>query len=309
MSGHELPYEWLTAPWLISDPGNAGTLKILDKGVAICQIKTAGAETRTIPAPVTLNRYLTVFLDTAGGACTVTVTGGVSGLTSFVLPSAGSFVTLMAISVAGTSVWVVADSNGVSSGIASVLGGNVTVNGQLLTTDGVASGDNRLVGGVVFAGVSTTDTITAAASANTFVTFAQTYTVKANTLKAGTVLRGKLFVDVINAAAGTATLTINLRLGGTSLVATTAVDPALNDWHSIDFEITSRVAPSGASALVGKFKWVTSTGGTNVAKEIILQSTNFATNGALILDCQAKWSAADATTTAQLEMFNVELIG
>jgi hypothetical protein len=60
--------------------------------------------------------------------------------------------------------------------------------------------------------------------------------------------------------------------------------------------------------LVGYGSWYTSTGGTNVTKAAILQSTNFATNGALTIDVQAKWSASDATTTAQLEFLTVEII-
>jgi hypothetical protein len=187
--------------------------------------------------------------------------------------------------------------------------GNLAFTGALTTTDGVASGTARKVGGIASVGVSTSDTITAATSANAFVSFAQTYVIPASTLKAGTVMRVRAMVDVINAAAGTATLTINLRLGGTSLIATTAVDPAANDWHSIEFVIVARAAPGATAALVGIGRWNTSTGGTNVTKEAILQSTNFATNGALTLDCQAKWSAADATTTAQLELLNVEILG
>jgi hypothetical protein len=186
--------------------------------------------------------------------------------------------------------------------------GNLAFKGRLTTNDNVTSGTDKVVGGTAFVDVATNDTITAAASNNAFVSFAQTYSIPANTLKAGTLVRVRLFVDVINAAAGTATLTINLRLGGTSVIATTAVDPAANDWQSIEFTFVSRAAPSAASAIVGVGRWNTSVAGTNVTKEAILQSTNFATNGALVIDSQAKWSAADATTTAQLEMLNVEII-
>jgi hypothetical protein len=171
-----------------------------------------------------------------------------------------------------------------------------------------ATANSATVGGIVFADVATSDAITAATSANAFVSFAQTYAVPASTIKAGTVVKIRAMVDVTNAAAGSATLTCNIRLGGTSLIATTAVDPAANDFHILEFIIVGRAAPAAAAALVGYGSWYTSTGGTNVTKAAILQSTNFATNGALTIDVQAKWSASDATTTAQLEFLTVEII-
>lgn len=105
MSGHVLPYEMLTAPWLISDPGSAGTLNLLDKGRAICQLKTAAAETRTVPAPSTIGQKLFLFLDTDGGDCTITVNSG-HNVTTLVMDDAGDSVLLEAITVGGTVKWL-----------------------------------------------------------------------------------------------------------------------------------------------------------------------------------------------------------
>lgn len=105
MSGHSLPYEMLTAPWLISDPGDAGTLNLLDKGLAICQLVTAAAETRTVPAPSTIGQTLILFLDTDGGNCTITVNSG-HNVTTLVMDDAGDAVQLDAISVGGTVKWL-----------------------------------------------------------------------------------------------------------------------------------------------------------------------------------------------------------
>jgi hypothetical protein len=165
------------------------------------------------------------------------------------------------------------------------------------------------VGGMASVAVSASDTVTAVASNNALVAFAQTYAVPANTLKSGTVMRVRLMVQVTDAS-GADTLTVELRLGGTSLTATTAVDPgAAGDHHILEFAITSRAAPSAASSLTGSGIWYSNTGGTMATKTAILAPTNFATSGALTLDVRAKWSSNTANTTARLETLNVELIG
>lgn len=188
-------------------------------------------------------------------------------------------------------------------------GESIASSKALTTTDGVASGTARKVGGTAFVDVATADTVTAATSNNAFVSFAQLYTVPANTIKAGTMVRVRAMVDISDAAAGTDTLTCNIRLGSTSLLATTAVDQAANDFQMLEFVLVGRAAPGAAAAVIGSGSSITSTGGTNVAKGAILQSTNFATSGALDITVQAKWSSNSATTTARLQMLNVEVIG
>lgn len=194
----------------------------------------------------------------------------------------------------------------IASGAITAAG--LTSSGRVTTTDGVASGTTKVVGGTAFVDVATSDAVTAVASNNSFVAFAQTYAMPANTLKAGTVARVRAHVRVTDAS-GTDTLTCELRLGGTSLIATTAVDPgAAGDHHTLEFFLISRAAPSGTSACVGYGTWGTNTGGTQVMKTAILASTNFATNGALTWDVRAKWSSNTASTSANLESFTVEIV-
>lgn len=179
--------------------------------------------------------------------------------------------------------------------------------GRLTTTDGVASGTAKVVGGRAFSGVSASDTVLATASNNSFVAFAQTYTIPANTLKSGSVMKMRAHVTVNNAS-GTDTLTVELRVGGTSLIATTAVDPgAVTDHHVIEFEFVARADPGAAVSCVGYGYWNTNTGGTMVSKTGILAPTNFATNGALVVDVRAKWSSNTANTSARLEVLNVNI--
>lgn len=183
--------------------------------------------------------------------------------------------------------------------------GNVQSTSRLVTTDGVASGTAKVVGGLAKSGVSASDSVTAATSNNAFVDFATTYAIPASTLKSGSVVQARAMVRVSDAS-GADTLSIKLVLGSTDLITTTAVDPgATTDLHIVDFEITSRAAPSAASALVGSGRWITNTGGTIAHGTGLLGATNFATNGALTLKAAAKWSSNTANTACLLESFNV----
>ncbi len=137
--------------------------------------------------------------------------------------------------------------------------------------------------------------------------FAQTYSIPANALAAGSVVRAKALV-VINNASGTDMLTVELRIGAVSLIATTAVDPgATTDLHLLEFEFTARAAAAAAASCVGAGRWITNTGGTIANGTGLLAATNFATNAALTRDVRAKWSSNTASTSARLEMLNVEI--
>lgn len=122
MSGHRLPKDWLSAPFKVSDPGASGTVNLDNKGFAVVGITTVAAESRTIPAPDAVNQVVTVYLDTDGGNCTVTITGG-QGVSSVVLDDAGDAFTLVSISVAGTAKWIPAWASGPLSGFQSTVSG------------------------------------------------------------------------------------------------------------------------------------------------------------------------------------------
>ena len=176
---------------------------------------------------------------------------------------------------------------------------------RLTTTDGVSSGTARIIGGLAKSGVSAADSITAVASNNSWIDFATTYAIPANTLGSGSVLRVRAVVRVSDAS-GTDTLSVKFVLGSTDLITTTAVDPgATTDLHVIEFEIVSRAAASAASSLVGSGRWMTNTGGTIAHGTGLLSATNFATNGALTLKPAARWSSNTASTACILESFNV----
>lgn len=176
------------------------------------------------------------------------------------------------------------------------------------TTDGVSAGTAKVIGGRCTANVSAADSVTAVASANAFVSFTQTYSIPASTLGIGSVVKIRAAIRVSNAS-GTDTLTCNLLMGSTSLIATTAVDPgATTDHHILEFQFTSRAAAGGTASCVGSGRWITNTGGTIAHGTGLLSATNFATNGQLVVSSQAKWSSNTASTAALLESLMVEIL-
>lgn len=116
----------------------------------------------------------------------------------------------------------------------------------------------------------------------------------------------------VTADAGATTLTVRLRMGattltGTILATTSAVNTSANWITCGEFMMTSRGAPSAATAIEG---WgfhqePAAVGGAFITDS--LDATNFATNGILFIELTGQWSAADANSV-QAEDFHVELI-
>jgi uncharacterized protein YuzE len=188
-------------------------------------------------------------------------------------------------------------------------GANVLTSGvRITTTDGVASGTARVVGGKIAA-------ITAAGTAHTGSTdeavLAST-TLPASTIKAGTVVKVRGLAKVTEDT-GATTLTLRLRFGtttltGTALITSTATNTADNNVFPFEFTLCGRAAPGAAAAVVGfgSFAEPAAPGGAMLGAE--LAATNFATNGALLLELTADWSAADANSV-QAEIWVVEVVG
>lgn len=135
-------------------------------------------------------------------------------------------------------------------------------------------------------------------------------TIAANTIKAGTRVRIR-FKARVTADNGATTLTGRLRFGtttltGTELIVTSATDTASGHLFMGEFWLTGRAAPGPSSAIVGNgwFNQPAAAGGALVTAN--LNTTNFATNGALRVELTAAWSAADANSV-QAEEFSVDI--
>lgn len=140
-----------------------------------------------------------------------------------------------------------------------------------------------------------------------------TATFPANTLRAGTRIKLK-YQGIVSATTGATTLTIKAYLGtatlaGTALISGTATTTAASLIFSGEFEVVARAAPGATAACVGHGLFCEPTAaGAVTPKQAILASTSFATNGALLLEVSAKWSASDANS-CRLDIFDVEILG
>ena len=96
----------------ITDPGNAGAIAVTANGV--CNITTAGAETRTLAIPTYVGQELMIGLDTDGGDCVITVASAINqtGNNTITLNDAGDNIFLKARTVGGTRRWSVVSNDG-----------------------------------------------------------------------------------------------------------------------------------------------------------------------------------------------------
>ena len=98
----------------VSDPGNAGAIPVTASGSV--PIVTAGAETRTLAAPSAINQILTLYFQTDGGDCVVTVASAINatGNNTITLNDAGDSITLRGIHNGTTLCWRVMVNDGTS---------------------------------------------------------------------------------------------------------------------------------------------------------------------------------------------------
>lgn len=173
---------------------------------------------------------------------------------------------------------------------------------RLTTTDGVASGDARVVGGnasTAVASVTVENTITE--------TSIGSYSVPANTLKQGTTLRIKGSLRVTgNAAADTVTLRI--KLGGTTLLTSAALVMIANDVAEYEALITGYDVPGAAANVAASARVTASQSGTFSNAAAVPAVSSYATNGALVATATAQWSAASASDVLVATQFSVDVV-
>lgn len=316
MSGHKLSKWFLDGAFEVSDTVTGGTINLENKGYATVGIVSTTTETRTIPSPEKAGQRLLVYFKTDGGNVTITITGG-QGISSVVLDDAGDCFELEAINVGGTAKWIGAWSSGALSGFPSILGGDVTIGGTLTvtgattatgritTTDGVASGTAGVVGRLLY---SNTAASTAVASTSAETVFDTNYTMPANTLKAGSVLKIR-YQGVGTTVVGTDTLAHKLYIGGTggtaliSSAATTMVNG-----HTFNGEVMLICRTAGATGTFvscGTYK-VNSAEGTMTVKDDIVASTTINTTAAQLITASAQFNTTNANS-CRMDIFAVEI--
>lgn len=185
--------------------------------------------------------------------------------------------------------------------------------GRATTTDGVAGGTARVIGGRAYTNVADGTSLTN----TTNETVLGSYDIPASTLKAGSVLRCRYAV-VQDSVHSSDTLLVRLRLGPTTLIGTAlntgiAYNGTTNDVQMGEFNFLCKEAPGATAACVGNGSIVAGgalTNGTSAGAGAgtHLVSTTFATNGILHLEVTGKYSAASSSNACHLDMLEVTIV-
>ena len=181
-----------------------------------------------------------------------------------------------------------------------------TLTNRTTTTDGVASGDARIVGGISHAKITTT-TVTNTTSETT----AASHSIPANTIKSGTTVRIRGAIKCTGNAGGH-TATLRVKLGSVELINTGALNMVANDVAEFEAVVSGRATPGASVALSSLARAIyqqSATASSAVAVKDAATYTGQATNGALVASATIQWSAASASDIVTCDQFTVEVIG
>jgi hypothetical protein len=135
--------------------------------------------------------------------------------------------------------------------------------------------------------------------------FDKSYTLPANTVAVGDVLKITGFANIV-AANSTDTLNLKLKIGSTIILATGAVDVAAGDTGY--FEATVVVRAIGAvGSIVASGESALGTGGTATVRPAQLAATAIDTTADQLISVTATWSVANAGNQVKLQELVVEL--
>ena len=187
----------------------------------------------------------------------------------------------------------------------------VSLTGRATTTDNVTGGTARVIGGRAFSSIADSTAIVQAAAG--YVTFDQSYSIPASTLKLGSVLKIRAVVRITTVLNAAATFQSKLRLGGTDLVISAeSTGGAAGTRCFLDGVLTFRGAPGAAvgGSGVSTAIWTSTTGVVTTSPLAPTDTVpTFATNGVLVVDVQGESSAAgDGSGRIVLEQLYVEII-
>ena len=113
MSGHNTTFQMYQSPFLMDDPGDAGTVAVDRYGAVLPVVTTGASETRVLAAPGKAGLLVTVVHDTDGGDFTLTVnpTSGTcygynqDNETTIDFADAGDYVTFMSVKIGAEFAW------------------------------------------------------------------------------------------------------------------------------------------------------------------------------------------------------------
>ena len=185
---------------------------------------------------------------------------------------------------------------------------------RLTVTDGVASGTDRVVGGMAISDPVASTAITGTTETNTNFDHGA-YTIPAASLKVGTVVRVRA-QGIYTATTGAETHTFSVMAGAVVLAVTGNLDPATNDVFDIEFEFVVRavgasgtvvgsgVCRSGPRATAAPATHLLATGTTSTSTATV------DTTGAIVLAVSVdRQGTATDGDSMRLDRFQVEIIG
>lgn len=197
--------------------------------------------------------------------------------------------------------------NGTSAFEIDTSGDTIQSKMRFTTTDGVSSGTARVVGGLAYSNVAASAAHT---STTTEALFDKQYSLPANTLKAGTLVKIK-YQGIATGTANTDTLAIVLYIGGlsgTALLTGTATDVANNAIFCGEYNLICRTAgTSGTFVGFGSHSDVPAASGTASPIYEINASTTINTTAAQVIGVGADWSTTDTVNTCRLDFLTVEV--
>ncbi len=339
MTDHQLQTSLYRAAHLQAQVSSTDAESIkVTRQLQLTYLISAGAETRTVPNPEKDDIFLTLYGLTVGGTITITVTNGYNpnADTTLSMTTAGQWFTFQSFYTGSAYRWSLVDSyalsnlsptelgwlDGVTAGTSAASkamvadsSGNMAFTGALTTTDGVASGTARKVGGLGYAAVADSTAVTSTATETAFDAL---YAIPANTLKAGTVLKIR-WAGQVTAANGTDTgifklyLATNTTAGsvaGTAFVTSSTTDMTAND--IVMGETLVQIRTAGASGtLVAASNFTKVEAATAVATTVAVVTNSTAVNTQLqqTVAVTCTFNSTNAGNSAKLMVMAVEVIG
>lgn len=305
-----------------------GNYTVVNEAVILVN-KTVGAATQiTLPASLSVNgrrevRVIDVKGDAATNNITVvpagsdTINGGSShvisenyGCAVYIDGGGGKWV--LDANASALSATELAYLNGVTAGTSAASkatvtdsSGNLSFTGRLTTTDGVSSGTARVVGGLAY---SNTAASTAIASTSAETAFDVTYTIPANTLKAGTLVKVR-YQGIATTGIGTDTFAHKLYVGGsggTAIISASAAQLATNATFNGEAEIICRTSGATGTMVATATYKQSSAEGTMTVKDDILASTTINTTANQAITVTGQWNTSNANS-CRLDILRVEI--
>lgn len=181
--------------------------------------------------------------------------------------------------------------------------------GRLVARDYADStGDAKVLAKKLYSSVAASSAVT---NTTTETLFDKYYTLPANVMKVGSLLRIR-YQGIATATNSTNTLTAKLYLGGktgTALQTCGATDVANNDIFAGEFYLAVRtVGASGTFVGWGNYTATLAASGTATNVVGIVASTAVDTTASQVIGVAATWSAANAGNSCRLDYLSVEML-